>query len=266
MTSEARENERFLRLQIQAAWLYYIKDLTKQEIATRLGISRVKVTRLIQQARENELVTISINSPDTLFFEQQEGLMKQFGLQDALVTVSAGDEETLMPILANATANFLATQLKPNMVVGIGVGRTVSLIPRYFQPGSEIPCTFIELSGGPTAFLYDYAQADVLYRLAEKAGGKAVHLKAPFFVENAEAREILLRDPVISQTWNWHETAIGRFFRWGCSTRSQLVQHASSTGRNVSHAEGWVIGDVITTPSTTRAKKYHPHSVKDSSD
>ena len=72
MTSENRENERFLQLQIQAAWLYYMKDLTQQEIATRLGISRVKVTRLIQQARENELVTISINSPSTLFFEQQE--------------------------------------------------------------------------------------------------------------------------------------------------------------------------------------------------
>ncbi len=247
MTSEARENERFLRLQIQAAWLYYMKDLTQQEIATRLGISRVKVTRLIQQARENELVTISINSPDTLFLEQQEGLMKQFGLQDALVTISAGDEETLMPILANATANFLATQLKPNMVVGIGVGRTVSLIPRYFQPGSEIPCTFIELSGGPTAFLYDYAQADVLYRLAEKAGGKAVHLKAPFFVENAEAREILLRDPVISQNMELARNCDMAIFSVGVfDPESQLVQHGILNRQEVTRMQkAGVIGDVI---------------------
>lgn len=36
------EPDRFLQMQLQAAWLYYIKDLTQQEIATRLGISRGK--------------------------------------------------------------------------------------------------------------------------------------------------------------------------------------------------------------------------------
>ncbi len=247
MTNENRENERFLQVQIQAAWLYYMKDLTQQEIATRLGISRVKVTRLIQQARENELVTISINSPATLFFEQQEELTKRFGLDDALVTVSADDEETLMPILANATANFLATQLKPNMVVGIGVGRTVSLIPRYFQPPSEIPCTFVELSGGPTALLFDYAQTDVIYRLAEKSGGNAVHLKAPFFVETAEAREILLRDPVISQNMKLARNCDMAIFSVGVfDPESQLVQHGILSRQEVTRMQkAGVIGDVM---------------------
>ena len=152
MGNDIHNDERFLRLQIQAAWLYYMKDLTQQEIATRLGISRVKVTRLIQQARENELVTISINSPETLFLEQQEELIRRYGLQDALVTIPADDEPTLMPILADATAGYLTAHLKPGMVVGVGVGRTVSLIPRYFQPQKELGCTFVELSGGATAY------------------------------------------------------------------------------------------------------------------
>jgi DNA-binding transcriptional regulator LsrR (DeoR family) len=247
MANENRENERFLQMQIQAAWLYYMKDLTQQEIATRLGISRVKVTRLIQQARENELVTISINSPTTLFFEQQEELMKRFGLDEALVTVSADDEETLMPILANATANFLATQLKPDTVVGIGVGRTVSLIPRYFQPPSEVHCTFVELSGGPTSFLFDYAQADVLYRLAEKCGGNAVHLKAPFFVETAEAREILLRDPLISQNMTLARNCDMALFSVGVfDPESQLVQHGILSRQEVNRMQkAGVIGDVL---------------------
>ena len=247
MTNENRENERFLQMQIQAAWLYYMKDLTQQEIATRLGISRVKVTRLIQQARENELVTISINSPATLFFEHQEELMKRFGLEEAIVTVPAGDEETLMPILANSTANYLATHLKPDMVIGIGVGRTVSLIPRYYQPPSEVLCTFIELSGGPTTFLFDYAQADVLYRLAEKSGGNAIHLKAPFFVESAEAREILLRDPVISQNMKLARTCDMAVFSVGVfDPESQLVQHGILSHQEVSRMQkAGVIGDVL---------------------
>jgi DNA-binding transcriptional regulator LsrR (DeoR family) len=248
MANEYRENERFLRLQIQAAWLYYMKDLTQQEIATRLGISRVKVTRLIQQARENELVTISINSPATLFFEQQEELVKRYGLQDALVTVSAEDEATLMPILANATASYLSAQLKPGMIIGVGVGRTVSLIPRYFQPQTECNCTFVELSGGPTAFLFDYAQADVIYRLAEKAGGKAVHLKAPFFVENAEAREILLRDPMVSQNLQLARGCDIAIFSVGVfDPESQLIQHGILSRQEVNRLQkSGVIGDVLT--------------------
>lgn len=248
MPNVFRDNDRFLRLQVQAAWLYYINNLTQQEIATRLGISRVKVTRLIRQARENDLVTISINSPLTnMYYEQQEELVKLYDLQNAIVTIPAEDEQTLMPILANTTASYLADQLKPGMVVGVGVGRTVSLIPRYFLPQLDLNCTFVELSGGPTAFLFDYAQADVTYRLAERVGGKAVHLKAPFFVENARAREILLRDPVVSQNLKLARSCDLAIFSVGTfDPESQLVQHGILSRQEVNRLQkAGVIGDVL---------------------
>ena len=38
-------------LMIQAAWMYYRDGLTQKAIAHKLGVPRVTVTRLLQQAR-----------------------------------------------------------------------------------------------------------------------------------------------------------------------------------------------------------------------
>lgn len=245
---EIREPDRFVQMQLQAAWLYYIKDLTQQEIATRMGISRVKVTRLIQQARASGMVSISINNPARLYFELQDQLIRKFNLKDAVITVPYDDAENLMPVLANGAANYLAAQLKPGMVIGVGVGRTVALIPQFLQPDKEVDCTFIELSGGPTAFFMTNSQADVLYALAEKAGGTAVHLKAPFFVENAEAREILLHDPLIKQNMDMaHHCDMAIFSVGVVDTNSMLVQHGivSRSEMNALVGKG-ALGDVFT--------------------
>ena len=39
------------RLRIRAAWMYYMEQLTQNEIAERLGIGRVTVVRLLADAR-----------------------------------------------------------------------------------------------------------------------------------------------------------------------------------------------------------------------
>lgn len=247
-TLDYHEPDRFLQMQLQAAWLYYIRDLTQQEIATRLGISRVKVTRLIQQARSSGLVSISINSPTKMYFELQDQLIRKFLLKDAVITVPSDNTENLMPMLANGAANYLATQLKPGMVIGVGVGRTVALIPQFFQPNKEVDCTFIELSGGPTAFFMTNSQADVIYAMAEKAGGSAIHLKAPFFVENAEAREILLRNPLIKQNMDMaHQCDMAIFSVGVVDTDSMLVQHGIvSRGEMTALVAKGALGDVLT--------------------
>ncbi|MEL6209782.1 MAG: sigma factor-like helix-turn-helix DNA-binding protein, partial [Pseudomonadota bacterium] len=43
-------------LMVRAAWMYYHDDLTHAEIARKLGLSRVKVTRLLKRAREQGIV------------------------------------------------------------------------------------------------------------------------------------------------------------------------------------------------------------------
>lgn len=55
------------RLLVKIARLYYEQDLNQQEIAGRLRISRQKVQRLLQQARAEGVVRITV-SPVTGIF------------------------------------------------------------------------------------------------------------------------------------------------------------------------------------------------------
>ena len=47
----------------EVASLYYELDLGQSEIGKRLGLSRVKVYRLLKKAREVQIVQITINWP-----------------------------------------------------------------------------------------------------------------------------------------------------------------------------------------------------------
>ncbi|MBK8286588.1 MAG: winged helix-turn-helix transcriptional regulator [Ahniella sp.] len=65
--------------------LYYIEGLTQAEIAQRLCLSTAKVNRLLQQAREQGYVNITIRTPFQQLFDLEARLKAVFGLQEAIV-------------------------------------------------------------------------------------------------------------------------------------------------------------------------------------
>ena len=70
---------------VRVAKLYYQFDLTQNEIAKRLGLSRVKIHRLLNTAKEIGIVKIQIDVPDSGFLDLENLLISKFGLRDALV-------------------------------------------------------------------------------------------------------------------------------------------------------------------------------------
>ena len=53
-----------LALAVTVARRYFVDDRTKVEIATELQLSRFKVARLLELARDSGIVRISIGTPD----------------------------------------------------------------------------------------------------------------------------------------------------------------------------------------------------------
>ena len=56
-------------LPLRAAWFYYKDELTQDEIARRLSLSRASVGRLLDRARRVGLVTINLNAEYLNAFE-----------------------------------------------------------------------------------------------------------------------------------------------------------------------------------------------------
>ena len=67
------------------AWYYYKDELTQDEIARRLSVSRASVGRLLDRARKVGLVSITLNAEYLDAFELSGKLRRTFGLAEALV-------------------------------------------------------------------------------------------------------------------------------------------------------------------------------------
>ena len=69
----------------RVARLHFEFGLTHQETAKSLGLSRVKVTRLVKQARESGLVTMVVASNVGPYAELEQEMVGRFGLAEVLI-------------------------------------------------------------------------------------------------------------------------------------------------------------------------------------
>ena len=64
----------------QIASMYYEQELTQNAIASELGLSRVKIYRLLKEAKAKEVVQIKVNWPTARDITLEAALQQRFGL------------------------------------------------------------------------------------------------------------------------------------------------------------------------------------------
>lgn len=183
---------------VRIARLYYESEMTQERIGDQLGLSRVKVQRLLRLAREAGIVEIRINGSDGAIEALGDALVAILGLKDAIVVADAATSEGLIAGLAEGAASWLSAALRPSMRVGLGLGRTISRIPDMFGVRGSIDCTFTEIEGAAPDTTAGFAAYNVTSRMAAIAGARAEFVRAPTFVSDRDLRDRLLREPSIA--------------------------------------------------------------------
>ena len=182
-----------LSLATRAAWLSYVGNQTQGEIAGRLGVSRVKVNRLIGQAVRAGLVHVFVEGTAAECIALEERIAGRWGLE--FCTVAPAAEDTALPLatLAGAGGHWLHRVLEAgrDSLIGVGHGRTlaalVSSLPRLPRPGVR----FVSLLGSLTR--HSAANPfDVIHRLTEITGAESYFMPAPFFADSIEDKAVLL--------------------------------------------------------------------------
>ena len=69
----------------RVAWLYFHEELTQGEIGERMGLTRLKVNRLLQAGREAGLIRVVINTAFRDCVALEGELTREFGLTRAIV-------------------------------------------------------------------------------------------------------------------------------------------------------------------------------------
>lgn len=188
-------------LAVQVARLFFERQLTKTEIAQRLGISRFRVARVIDQALADGLVTIQFRDPLPLHPVLGRALEERFGLD--LCLVLCGPRPTASPPrteLARLAAATLDDLLAPDDVVGVAWGSTVAAVADAVRPRSPSGLRVVQLAGGSARMGAEQSPSEVARRLAERLGAAYHPLHAPTAVGSAPLRDALVREPDVRAT------------------------------------------------------------------
>src|SRR6266851_1095117 len=115
-------------LAARVARQFYLEGLSKVDIADRLGISRFRVARLLDSARETGMVRIEIGLPGgSLDAGLSAELCSAFGLKHAFVfNFPDDDERALRRRLGEAAGQALMDLITPHDVLGMSWSRTLS--------------------------------------------------------------------------------------------------------------------------------------------
>ena len=144
-------------LLLRAAWFYYKDELTQDEIAKRLSVSRASVGRLLDRARRAGLVTINLNAEYLNAVELSAELRRTFKISEALVVpdhaMEPADHHALNARIGIGGAQFLSTHLRPGATLGVGWGDTVSRVIAATNFGSLGPVHLVTLTGGVDGYL-----------------------------------------------------------------------------------------------------------------
>ena len=180
---------------VQTAYLYYHEGLTQAEIAQALKISRPTVANLLQRARTEGLVTITLRPDFLSSLTLARELKSHFSLTDVLIapTVPGADSAAVNRSLGSLGALYLEKVLTPGDVIATAWGATMLEVAQSLS-GRKVENVTVAQSLGGLSTADSFNPGRVATLMGDKLGARAYHLYVPAVVESREVRDILLRD------------------------------------------------------------------------
>lgn len=186
---------------------YFLDDETQDTIARALGLSRMKVNRLLREAQEAGLVEIRVryHSSQTAALERE--FRDRFGLRQLLVAPDAQAPDLQRLGVARLVSSYLEANLRERSVVAVGMGRNVAAVAAVPTLRAFRAIDFVSASGGATE-AGEEGNADHICRaLARRYGGTAATLYAPAYLPDPTLREALMQHETVRRTLNLARSA-----------------------------------------------------------
>jgi DNA-binding transcriptional regulator LsrR (DeoR family) len=181
--------------------MYYVKEMTQDEIARALGVSRVKVHRMLKEARGANVVEIRINRPRRRHGPFEQALKEQFGLRDALVLDTGGlDELGTWRGIGEMTARYVEKLLIENTTIAVCLGRSTYEVVQAIRPGLRANVRVAQASGSIPFATHELDSPTVARQLADKLGGEVLYLPSPMIADSPESAAVLRRQRDIERT------------------------------------------------------------------
>ncbi|MBB4301723.1 DNA-binding transcriptional regulator LsrR (DeoR family) [Rhodobium orientis] len=232
----------------RVAWYYYVANMTQQEIADRLGLTRLRVNKIIGQVRADGSVQVEIRLPLASCVALEEELKSRFKLQDAVVVPSIRDEVAQKRVIGEAAGVLLNGMLKDGQTIGLGWGDTLGAAVRKLTPRQFSRTRVVSLMGGLTrgsgANTFEVAS-----QLARALGAECHYIPSLLYYPDDESFAGLMAYPPLAEVMAEARQADLVLVSCGdLSGRSQLFSAVSLSPRDIDELkEKGAVGELLGT-------------------
>ena len=231
-------------LMSEVATLYYKKNMTQQEIAETLHLSRQTVSKLLNDAIEEKIVEIIIHDPQKDCKELEEQICATFGIKSCVVCRVSGRNESVHQLMTvKAAIDYILPIIKQgNQKIALSWGRTIQELIRNLPEISTTGNTVFPLFGATDNENAYFSSNELARKLADKLNATPKFAWFPYLADSDEDSALLRQLGYfkrMQELWNTADLAI-----LGIGNTEILDIFGKTFGYSEIHAQA--IGDVAT--------------------
>ena len=210
---------------ITVAKLYYIGNMSQNDIASLLGLSRPKISRMLKAAREKKIVQFQIITPQSHYEDLQQKLESAFSLKKALIAPTDSISEKTKGNVCRLAADYFSSLIKDGDTVAVAWGSTTSGLIPFINELSMDDVDIYQLCAGLTSKDLSLDGHETTKLFAKAINAEYHVLNAPFIVNSGLMKNLLLQEPEIQKHFAAFETIDIAIVGMGSSDPSKSITY-----------------------------------------
>lgn len=178
-------------LMIKISWYYYFDNMTQQRISEFLGISRMRVVKLLEKARNTGIIQFKIREDSASRLQLEKRLAETYNLKDTFIVPSPPSEISVNENIARAAAMYINNRLGNNNFINMGYGDTQSRILNNLATMAEHPLSVVSMTGGVSYYLPN--------NMSSIFNAKLYLIPSPLLVSSKEVVEAIRNEGSINE-------------------------------------------------------------------
>lgn len=181
--------------------MFYNQGKTQLEIADYFETTRFKVAKLLQDARNEQIVEIKVNFSNERNKSMEQELIDKYHLQKAIVvnTQYTPYIDSLKQV-GQVGAAYLSQLLVPDSVIGIAWGKTIHTVISQLPQIAHNPVSSVQLTGHISLPNSSSESRELVRFVASNYFGEAHYFNTPLYLQDPTLNDRLVKEPDIAKT------------------------------------------------------------------
>lgn len=191
-----------INLMISVAKLYYENDYNQNMIAEKLNLSRPYVSKLLNLAKEQGLVTVEVHVPDEYESPMEAELRTRFDLKKVII-VPSDNNSNVLSLVGTQAARYLNSIIKSDDIICVSWGKTLYEFSLKLVPRSDLKnISVVQGCGGISQISKNIYASEIPKKIADAYGGVPYILPLPAIVDRKMTRDMIMQERNITQIMN----------------------------------------------------------------